>query len=69
MEPLKVIEEIQKKCRDLENILTPITNREIELAIINLQQAAHWAYHGVMRHATTSTDKKDHIIDEKATNN
>lgn len=41
---------IQKKCRELQLIYEKVKNREMELAIINLQQAAHWAYHGIMRH-------------------
>ncbi len=45
----ELLKEIQKSCRSLESIFRKIDNREMELAIINLQQAAHWAYHAIGR--------------------
>lgn len=51
----KLLDEIQKKFRDLENVLKIINNREIELSIVRLQECAHWAYHGIARYFS---DKK-----------
>ena len=45
----ELLKEIQKSCRNLEISFRQIDNREMELAIINLQQAAHWAYHAIGR--------------------
>ena len=43
------IKEVQNKFRNLEILLRKINNREMELAIINLQQAAHWSYQATGR--------------------
>jgi hypothetical protein len=48
----EILKRIQITCRNLEFYLREIKNREMDLAIINLQQAAHWAYHAIGRAET-----------------
>ena len=43
----ELYKQVQKECRNLEASFRQIDNREMELAIINLQQSAHWAYHAI----------------------
>jgi hypothetical protein len=53
-----MLKTVQQEFRKLEKYLKQINNREMDLSIVNLQQAAHWAFHSIVRDQSEKMEEK-----------